>query len=186
MTGKIRAKGACPVCGEKFAEIKKLGFICPTCKTVPVRYYIDLFYQGKRIRLFSDKQGQPLDTHQRALNLLAHINHEIKSYTFDPSQYIKSELQQFWISNLIEKFLSQKRDSLAPSYKHIYERMADLVKGFFNTKDVREIRKLDIINYKAHLEKEAGLQGNSSDLPGSGYTVKTSKVVKQWGPATNI
>lgn len=161
MVGTIRAKGVCPVCAGKFSEVKKLGFVCPTCKTVPSRYYIDLFYQGKRIRLFSDKQGQPLDTYQRALNLLAHINHELKNYTFDPTQYIKSELQQFWVSTLLERFISYKLEHIAPSYQKKYERMAELAKTFFTTKDVREIRKLDIINYQTHLEKACSMHGKT-------------------------
>lgn len=34
-------------------------------------------------------------------------------------------------------------------------------KDFFKSKDVREIRKIDIINFKEHLEKESSLKGKS-------------------------
>ena len=57
MNGTIRAKGKCPVCHGKFAEIKKLGFICTTHQTTPKRFYIDFYHNGQRLRLFSDKQG---------------------------------------------------------------------------------------------------------------------------------
>lgn len=39
--------------------------------------------------------------------------------------------------------------------------MAELAKSFFTTKDVREIRKLDIINYQTHLEKVCSMHGKT-------------------------
>ena len=85
MKGVIRTKEVCSVCQESFVEIKKLGYICPTHKTTPKRFFVDLFYKGQRLKIYSDKQGQPLDTYQRASSLLAHINYEIKNHLFDPS-----------------------------------------------------------------------------------------------------
>lgn len=89
MKGTIRAKGNCPVCQGKFIEIKRIGYICAEHKTVPNRFYIDLFHKGQRIRLFSDKHGQVIDTYQRASNLISHINFEIQNHTFDPTKYVK-------------------------------------------------------------------------------------------------
>ncbi len=66
MNGTIRAKGKCPVCQGKFTEIKKLGFICPEHQTTPKRFFIDFFNQSQRFKLYSDKQGQILDSYQRA------------------------------------------------------------------------------------------------------------------------
>lgn len=153
MKGIIRPKGKCSVCQGTFVEIKKLGFICTEHKIVPKRFMIDLFYKGQRIRLFSDKQGQPLDTYQRASNLLAHINYEIKNHTFDPSKYVKQELEKFYVANLLDKFLSYKLNTIAPSYQKHYERYIRIAKEYFGLTDIRELRKLDIINYKEHLEK---------------------------------
>lgn len=153
MKGAIRCKGKCKKCGGEFKQVPRLGFICPDCKTIPKRFFIDLWYQGKRIRLFADKTGQALDTYQRAENLLSHIRYEIQHYTFEPSKYIKSEASQYWVTTLLDKFLDFKLDFIAPSYKSDYERMTRIAKGFFRTKDVREIRKLDIVNFKTYLEK---------------------------------
>jgi len=152
MKGTIRAKGSCTGCNGTFKEIKKIGLICHRCKITPRKFYIDLFHNGQRIRIFSDKQGQPLDTYQRAVNLQININSELKDFTFDPSKYLKAELEKYWTSNLLERFLKYKLASLAPSYEKDYERIVNIAKEYFKTKDVREFRKLDIINYKEFLE----------------------------------
>jgi integrase len=152
MKGSIRAKGKCPECEDSFKQVKKIGFICPQCKIIPKRFYIDLFHKGQRIRIFSDKAGQVIDSYQRALNLLSHINYEIKNFSFDPINYIKAELEKFWTSNLLERFLNHKLNSMAPSYQNDFKRMVYTAKEYFKTKDVRELRKIDIINYKEYLE----------------------------------
>ena len=75
------------------------------------------------------------------------INDEIEDRTFDPTKYIKSDLEQFFVSTLVDRFLSHKRDSLAPSYVKDFERMIGKAKDHFRNKDVREIRKLDVVKY---------------------------------------
>lgn len=161
MPGIIRCKGVCQKCGEEFKHFPKLGYICPECQTTPKRLFIDLWYQGKRVKLYSDKTGQVLDTYQRTQTLLSHIRYEIEHYTFDPSKYIKSEVAEHWITTLLDRFLAFKLDSLAPSYKKDYKRMAEIVRVFFGTKDVREVRRLDVINFKTHLQKEFSLKPKS-------------------------
>ncbi len=161
MIGIIRSKGKCPVGQCKFEEVHRIGFICSVHKTVPCRFYIDLFFKGQRIRLFSDGHGQPIDTYQRALNLLSHINYEIKNYTFEPSKYVKQELEKFYVSSLLDKFLAFKLDAIAPSYRKDYRRYIKLARDFFTTKDARELRKIDVINYKEYLEKNFNLSGKT-------------------------
>lgn len=161
MQGTIRAKGCCPLCLNKFVEVKRLGYICSEHKTVPKRLYVDLFYKGQRIRLFSDKQGQPIDTYQRATELLNHINYELKNYLFDPTKYVKQQVELFYIGNLLERFLKDKIETLAPSYKRDYVRYVRIAKSFFLVKDVRELRKLDIINYKEYLERDFSFSGKT-------------------------
>lgn len=154
MQGTIRAKGHCPVCRNKFIEVKRFGYICSAHKTVPKRFFVDLFYKGQRIRVFSDKQGQPLDTYQRASDLLSHINYEIKNYSFDPTKYIKQQLEKYYVVNLLEKFLESKIETLAPSYQKDYMRYTRIAQSFFGAMDVRELKKIDLINYKEHLERD--------------------------------
>ncbi len=60
MKGIIRAKGVCPTCGEKFTEVPGVGYICCEHQTRPKRCFVDLHWKGKRVRIFSDKEGLPL------------------------------------------------------------------------------------------------------------------------------
>ena len=150
MVGKIRVKEKCPVCQKSFAQIPKLGYFCLDHKTTPKRFYLDLFWNGERIRIFSDKQGQVLDSFQRALNLQAKINYEIDNHLFDPSRYIATDQQRFVFDNLIEKWISNKeqetqKGALAFSYVDkikIYNRKYILPQ--FKGKDVRDLRTFDI------------------------------------------
>ena len=161
MKGTIRCKNKCPKCERQFQHISRVGYICPECKTIPKRFFIDLWHDGKRVRLFSDKTGQVLDTYQRAQTLLSHLRYEIQHHTFDPSKYIKAESKEYWTDTLLDKFLSFKLDSIAPSYKKDYRRMTEIVRKFFGTKDVREIRKLDVIDFKNHIEKSFKFKGKT-------------------------
>ncbi|MBF0459346.1 MAG: hypothetical protein HQK99_15760 [Nitrospirae bacterium] len=161
MKGSIRAKGKCPNCGKAFTHLRRVGYICADCKTTPSRFYIDIFWKGDRVRVFCDKTGQPLDTYQRALNLQATIQHEIENFTFDISRYSKAELQKYWASTLLEKFLEAKLKTVAPSYMRHYKKMVSTHKEFFNTTDVREIRKLNIVYYLDHLN-EKGYEGKTA------------------------
>jgi integrase len=147
MAGHIRAKGKCPVCGKPFIEIQKLGFICLEHQTVPKRLYIDLPWHGQRIRVFSDKSGQVLDSYDRADKLSDRIGEELENHAFDPSHYVTAEASKFWSKNLLQRFLEDKSKVVAPSYRSHYKRIVTIAQDFFKTQDVREIRKLDVINF---------------------------------------
>jgi integrase len=156
MKGTIRTKEKCPVCKGKFAEIKKLGFVCTTHKTTPKRFYIDFSHNGQRLRLFSDKHGQILDSFKRAENLLGRVNSEIRDKTFDPTNYLKCELEKFYISKLLDDFLESKLSGnkpIAPSYVRHYKRYVGLAQEHFGAKDVRDLRKLDVANYQSFVRK---------------------------------
>jgi len=163
--GKVRVPVrnlACPKCSDLFEDIGKKGFVCPNCLTQPDRYYLDVHFQGKRVRVFCDKQGVPLDSYERAFDLLAHINYEISDHSFDPSRYVRSEQKEFYVMNLCDKFLDYKIASIAPSYQKDYRRMIHIVKDYYKTTDIRDLqRKIYIINFKEYLEKTFTLSGKS-------------------------
>jgi len=164
MTGSIRARGKCPVCDSKFTEIKRVGFICPVHQTTPKRFFVDFFYGSQRFRLFSDRQGQVLDSYQRAANLLARVNSEIKDKTFDATNYLKSEQEKYYISRLLDIFLESKLTgdkAIAPSYVRHYSRYVGIAKDYFGSKDVRDLRKLDVSNYQSYVRKNNGF-GNKT------------------------
>lgn len=173
MRGKIRVpdrNSKCPNCGESFVDIGKKGFVCGDCLTVPERYFLDIHFRGKRVRIFCDKQGQPLDTHERAFDLLAHINYEIKDFSFDPSRYVKAEQKGFYISTLLDRYEEYKLKSLAPSYQSDFKRYVRTAKDFFSAKDVREIRKVDLIGFQDHLQNKLKFRSKTVKL--SSKTVK--------------
>lgn len=166
MRGAVRTKEKCPVCDSHFKHIQRVGFICPEHKTMPKKFFIDLFYQGRRIKLYSHKTGRTLDSYGLAFETLEHIRHELRTHTFDPSRYIKAELSKFYISSLINEFISFKEliddngrinrgdDSvIAPSYRKDYLRMLRIAKEHFKITDIRDLRKRNITAYYASLQK---------------------------------
>jgi protein-arginine kinase activator protein McsA len=105
--GKVRVPSRyskCPKCGERFVDIGKKGFVCANCLTVPERFLVDIHLGDKRPRIGVDKQGRPLDTYERAYDLLAHIKYEIDNHIFDPAKYIKSEQKEFYVSTQLERY----------------------------------------------------------------------------------
>lgn len=170
MKGTIRPTSRqrkCPKCKEPFKHFRKFGYICPGCKTTPSRFYVDLHHNGDRPQICSDKMGQPLDSYQRALNLLSKINYEIEHHCFDSSKYVKSRQQQFYVSTLLDEFQKEKLGDeekgeinldIAPSYRKDYKLMIKRAKEHFSTTDVRDIKKkAEIKKYVKHLRKNFGL-----------------------------
>ena len=96
----------CPKCNENFKHIPKLGWACLTCLTKPDRFHIAFYWKkegakAERCRIGADKQGQVLDSYQRAVNLAAHIKYEIDSKSFDPDNYKTSNVNKFWTSSMV-------------------------------------------------------------------------------------
>ncbi len=163
---RIPNNQSCPNCNGAFKRVilksaSNIAYRCPKCLTVPCRYYLDIHHKGERVRIFSDGQGKPLDTFQRAVDLLSHIRYEIENHIFDSSKYKKSEQKEFYCSIKLDEYLEYKINSLAPSYQADFKRYIRIAKEFFNTKDVREMRKVDIINYQRYLQQNFSLSNKS-------------------------
>ena len=140
----------CPSCEKKFQYLPKLGYACPSCKTVPNRFRIDMHFSGERYFICSDKQGQALDSFQRALLLLSHIQHEIENHIFDPSKYVASDIKKYYFENLLDKWIADKeRDAEKGQLSYSYinplkGHIRNYIKPYFKGKDVRDIRTIDI------------------------------------------
>ncbi len=149
---KIRTKEKCPKCGGKFEEIPGVAFLCLKCKTTPKRYFIDLTWQKKRIRIYSDKSGQPLSSYEQARRLASHIQYEIDHHIFDPSLYVASDLEKFRIEYLVKKYLSEKEKQLKYSAfrkKKLWLNKAMealLSQGVTDVREIRGIHLNDFIN----------------------------------------
>lgn len=157
MKGTIRTKEKCPVCKKLFVHFPKLGLICRQDKTEPKKFYVDLYHSGKHIKIYSHKSGRTLDSYQIALETLEHIHYEIRNHTFDPTFYIKMELEKFYFSNIAEKWLEEKNKDVAQglrSFAYVKELIAYNDRyfiPFFGNRDIREIRRYHIDDFKASL-----------------------------------
>lgn len=160
MKGVIRPisrQTKCPVCNNQFQYLPKLGYACPLCKTVPNRFRIDIHFSGERYFICSDKQGQALDTYQRASILLSHIQHEIENHIFDPSKYVASDIKKFYFENLLDKWTADKEKDAEKghlSYSYINPlkgHIRNYIKPYFIGKDIRDIRTIDIKEFSRQL-----------------------------------
>lgn len=139
----------CPACDKKFQYLPKLGYACPSCKTIPNRFRIDIHFAGERYFICSDKQGQALDSFQRALLLLSHIQHEIENHIFDPSKYVASDIKKFYFENLLVKWIAHKereaeKGQLSYSYINpLKGHIRNYIKPYFKGKDIRDIRTIE-------------------------------------------
>lgn len=138
-------------CGQPFLHIYRVGYLCPACNTEPERYCIDLAWKGERYRICSLK-GYPFKTYGRAFDLLSLVRAEIDSGTFDPSNYVSSEIKKFYASTLLDAFLKEKLKTTAPSYHSGYKKQVERAKQYLGNVDVREIRKKDIVKYLEYLK----------------------------------
>lgn len=156
MKGKIRTQQRCPDCGQALAFDERLGFWCEAHHFVADRYFIDV-YSRKRMRIFSDRTGYPLDSYLRAKLLLEEIHYEIQQKTFDRTRYVKLEAKSLWTSKLLDRFMKEKEKTIAPSYRSNYHAMVDAAKNHFGAMDVREIRRIHVSEYRDSLQ----VQGKS-------------------------
>lgn len=76
---------------------------------MPQRYYLDLPWLGQKIKLYSDKEGYPLDSYARAERLLNAIRYEIDLKKFDPRDFVKRELKSLEFSNYAAVWLARRR-----------------------------------------------------------------------------
>lgn len=154
MIGKVRSKEmSCPVCHKPFIQVERVGIFCQDHPKVhPDRFFIDLFWLGKRIKIYSDKVGKVLDSYTRAFDILSDINSELQEKTFDPSKYVRQEQEKFLLKKQLDQFFLLKKKAIAPSYLPNYGAMRSAVKEFFKNMDLRDLRKLDIFNFKEFIE----------------------------------
>ena len=150
----IRTKEKCPKCGKEFEHLEGLGIICLKCKTVPRRFFIDLTWQGKRIKIYSTKDGQVLSSYEQAKRLQEVILYEIQNHSFDPSKYVRKEFKEFLFENCIEKWLEFSEIRLKPGSMKDRKRIArNLLVPHFKGIDVREIKTAHVYDFFMHLSK---------------------------------
>ncbi len=80
--GCIRTSQKCLNCNISFPN----NFICPNCQSQPNRFFIDLWWK-KRIKIYSDPQGIPIDSYLKAQTILNVIRLQINSGDFLPENW---------------------------------------------------------------------------------------------------
>ncbi len=155
---KVRTKEKCPKCRRSFKETS-LGLLCPKCYTTPRRYFVDLSWEGRRIRLYSDKRGNPLSSWEQANQLRQQIAYEIENRVFDPSRYVLRDQKEFLLRNYIERFIEySERKGLKPSALKDRKRILrthvlSFLENGCQISDIRDIRKRHIEDFVDHLRK---------------------------------
>lgn len=142
MAGTIRTMQKCPRCGRGFPK----ELVCTACQTRPTRYYIDLWYQGERLRIFTDPAGFPLDSFIRTEQLLSTIRHQIGSGKFDPKDYVSRELKALQFEHYARLWLERcqaaaDRRRISRAYlKELRRYTVQYFIPFFGRISIRELR----------------------------------------------
>jgi integrase len=110
-------------------------------------FYIDLHWKGERVRLFSDKEGYPLDSEKRADRLLAHIRYEIDHGLFDPKNYVKRELRGLLWANYLDAWVErqgtrQEAREISREYLRMIQSLArNHIREMFGNRSIRDLTK---------------------------------------------
>ena len=160
MKGNIRTKQECPKCKTKFqpADPKRASaLLCPECHTEPSRLYVDFPWKGGRITVFTDADGHPVDSNERALRILGRMRSEVDNHTFDPANYKKSINEPYHLNAYIRKWLKRKKKrvyagSLSYSTHEKYRHLAETyIIPYFNSEDIRDIGTIGVNEFEDHL-----------------------------------
>lgn len=110
-------------------------------------FYVDLHWNGERVRLFSDKEGHALDSEKRADRLLSHIRYEIDHGLFDPKNYVKRELKGLRWDNYLDAWIvRQAARREAGEISREYLRMIrsltkNHIRAMFGNRSIRDLTK---------------------------------------------
>jgi hypothetical protein len=110
-------------------------------------HYIDLHWKAERIRLFSDRDGNPLYSERQAARLLERIRSEIDYNDFDPKNYVKRELKALAWPNYLDAWVErQEARREAEEISREYLRMirslcTHHIKDMFGNRSIRDLTK---------------------------------------------
>ena len=110
-------------------------------------WYIDLHFKGERIKLYSDKEGYPLDSEKRADRLLAHIRYELDHGLFDPKNYVKRELKGLRWDNYLDAWIlrqvaRREAGEISREYLRMIQSLArNHIVEMFGSRSIRDLTK---------------------------------------------
>jgi len=149
---KIRTWQKCPKCQGRFQDTGN-QLACPTCCTIPKKFYLEWWYKGERFSLSSFNSY--VDAQRKAVT----IETEIYNHTFRAEQYLHSREQvsrKYRFMQVYDDWLRGRkreveRNVIAPSYYAKLESCRKDFKGFFGTTDIRTVIKYDIDKFRNSL-----------------------------------
>lgn len=165
MKGKIRTEQKCPKCREKFQRYNN-GIFCSGCMIQPDRFFIDIYQNKKRLRIFKDHNGEVLDSWQRSERLLGHIRWEIDNKRFDPDRYIKTKSDSYQFKIYSENWLDEQKiryEANEISYGTFYKNkriLEQYIIDYFGLDDIRQITTRNVKDFNLHLSKIKVKGGN--------------------------
>ena len=160
MSGKIRTREKCSTCKQPFLIKEEEDIFCPTCGTRPKTFFIFLYHQQDKHRISRDSDGYILDSYKRAHRLLENIRKSIDDNTFNISNYLPKEIEQFRCKNMLPKWQEAKRNQGLSGW-HL-RKINEYVKSYFmpylNEIDSRRIMKYHIDDFLSGLPVKLSLK----------------------------
>ena len=166
MVGHIRAKSKCGECGTGFKDFGK-GMACPTCLSqgkfsVPDRFYIEIFWNGKQRKIYSDNDGRILSSYELAQRVLTEIRQKIDKHKFDPADYVAKSYQALRFDQYCRDYLVRReslRDRGELTYSTVMGNKYQIERYIIPSehlakKDIRDIRAGDIEDFRLSLPKK--------------------------------
>lgn len=145
-------------CGGDY-KIVEVPIICPTCRTSPGTFYFDLFWKDslgktKRFKFYQDPQtGQEFDSWKACHRFAEHIRREMDNHGFDPSLYLKIDLEKYRFKNYAWAWFDRALPSLAPSTGIAWKGILKLyIVPWFGKSDIRKITNGDIADFLAGIK----------------------------------
>jgi integrase len=159
MSGKIRTREKCDQCGKPFKIIEEEVIYCPNCNTRPKTFYIFLYWNGKH-RIARDLDGYILDSYKRAHRLLENIRKSIDDGTFNISNYLPKEIEQFKGYKMLPKWQDLKLNKGLSQWhiRKINEYVKNYYIPYFQDKDTRRITKYHIEDFLSGLPGHLSLK----------------------------
>ena len=156
MKGSILTKEKCPKCGGNF---RGEPLSCPDCLTQPHRYFLRLYDKREgRLKIYSGRDGHPLDSWNRAYRLLNVIRLEIDEGKFDPRDYLSQHLKGLVCSHYFEEWLKRqqvrhsKLQKISLGYlKNVGEVVRNHLQPFFGQMSIKDISSGTIKQLKDNL-----------------------------------
>lgn len=121
-------------------------------------FLIDLHWKGERIRLCSDRDGNPFYSERQANRILERVNSEIDSGEFNPKNYVRRELKALRLDTYATAWLGRQRLRLeAGEISHGYFReiratVNNHLIPHLGTRDIRSMNKGHLDDFLVKLQ----------------------------------